>query len=62
LPAGFEDDGFRLFLVAATTATIAREVEAATNAVDSGSLGSFFGVSVSKTTGASKLSVLTHDL
>jgi hypothetical protein len=44
-----------LLFMAATTATITREVEAVTKAVDSGSLGSFFSVSASETTGASKL-------
>jgi len=48
--------------MAATTATKTREVDAVTKAVDSGSLGSFFGVSVSKTTGASKVTVYAHDL
>ena len=49
--------------MAATTATNTREVEAVTKAVDSGSLGlSVLSVSVSETTGASKVSVLTHDL
>jgi hypothetical protein len=48
--------------MAATTATITREVQAVTTAVDSGSLGLFLSVSVSETTGASKVSVFTHDL
>jgi len=39
-----------------------REVEAVTKTVDSGSLGLFLRVSVSETTGASKVSVLAHDL
>ena len=50
--------------MAATTAISTREVEAVLKAVESGSLGlgSFLSVSVSETTGASKVSVLTHDL
>jgi len=48
--------------MAATTATTTREVEAVTKAVDSGSLGRFFSVSVSETTGASKLTVYAHNL
>jgi hypothetical protein len=53
--------GLRL-LMAATTATNTREVEAVTKAVDSGSLGRFFSVSVSETTGASKLMIYAHNL
>jgi hypothetical protein len=53
---------FGLFLFMAAIATIStREVEAATE-VDSGSLGAFLLVSVSETTGASKVSVIAHDL
>jgi len=48
--------------MATTTAISTREVEAVTIEVDSGTLGSFLSVSVSETTGASKVSVLTHDL
>jgi len=48
--------------MAATTATNTREVEAAIQAVELGSLGPFFSVSVSETTGASKLMGFTHDL
>ena len=38
------------------------EVEAITKAVDSGWLGRVFAVSVSETTGASKLRVCAHNL
>jgi len=48
--------------MAATTATSTREVEAVTQAVDSGSLGLLFSVSVSQITGASKLRDYSHDL
>jgi len=48
--------------MAATTAKTMREAEALSHAVDSGSLGLFLSVSVSETTGASKLRVFTHDL
>ena len=48
--------------MAAATVTSTREKEAVPNEVDSGSLGSFLSVSVSETTGASKVRVLTHDL
>ena len=48
--------------MAATTAKTMREAEAVITAVDSGSLGLFLSVSVSETTGASKVRVLTHDL
>jgi hypothetical protein len=51
-----------LFLMAATTATTTREVEAVTNAVDSGSLGRIFSVSVLQITGASKLMPYAHNL
>ena len=44
--------------MAATTAATTREVEAVTKAVDSGSLGRFFSVSVSAITGASKLTFM----
>jgi hypothetical protein len=56
--------GLRLFM-ATTTAISTREVEAVAKAVDSGALGlsgSFLSVSVCETTGASKVSVLSHDL
>jgi hypothetical protein len=56
-----ENDGLRLFM-AATTATTTGEVKAVKKAVDSGLLGRFFSVSVSETTGASKVSVRTHNL
>jgi len=46
--------------MAATTS--AREIKAVAKAVESGSLGRFFSVSVSETTGASKLSVYARDL
>jgi hypothetical protein len=61
LTAVVKNDGFRLFM-AATTAKTMREAAAVSNAVDSGSLGSFLSVSVSETTGASKVRVLAHDL
>ena len=48
--------------MAATTATTTREVEVGVKAVESGSFGLFLSVSASKTTGASKVSVLSHDL
>jgi len=48
--------------MAATTAKTMRESEAVCNAVDSGSLGLFLSVSVSETTGASKLRVFAHEL
>jgi len=48
--------------MAATTATTTGEVKAVKKAVDSGLLGRFFSVSVSETTGASKVSVRTHNL
>jgi hypothetical protein len=51
--------------MAAATVTSTREKEAVPIEVDSGALGlsgSFLTVSVSETTGPSKLSVLTHDL
>jgi hypothetical protein len=65
LAAFVENAGLRLLFMAATTATSTREKEAVPNEVDSGALGlsgSFLSVSAGETTGASKLSVLTHDL
>jgi len=48
--------------MATTTANSTREVEAFNKKADSGSLGSFLSVSVSETTGASKLRVYARDL
>ena len=61
LAAFVENAGLRL-LMATTIAISTREVEVAVNEVDSGSLGSIISVSVSETTGASKLTGFTHDL
>jgi len=56
-----KNDGLHLFMAATTTAATG-EVKAVKKAVDSGLLGRFLSVSVSETTGASKVSVRTHNL